>query len=90
MTTLRQRMLKDLQSRHNSPTTIRLYLHSAAEVEKEVTTRTRMSVVQMCGVAGFPRCGYYRFLDPVKPAPDGLAEILRDRDPEDRVGVALL
>ena len=34
-----------------------------------MTTRTRMSVVQMCGVAGFPRCGYYRFLDPVKPAP---------------------
>jgi len=23
----------------------------------------------MCGVAGFSRCGYYRFLDPVKPAP---------------------
>ena len=28
-----------------------------------------MSVVQMCEVAGFSRCGYYRFLDPVKPAP---------------------
>jgi ACT domain-containing protein len=34
-----------------------------------VTTNTRMSVVQMCGAAGFSRCGYYRFLDPVKPAP---------------------
>jgi putative transposase len=28
-----------------------------------------MSVVQMCEVAGFSRSGYYRFLDPVKPAP---------------------
>ena len=28
-----------------------------------------MSVVQMCGVGGFSRSGYYRFLDPVKPAP---------------------
>jgi putative transposase len=27
-----------------------------------------MSVVQMCEVAGFSRAGYYRFLDPVKPA----------------------
>jgi putative transposase len=27
-----------------------------------------MSVVQMCEVAGFSRCGYYRFLDPEKPA----------------------
>ena len=27
-----------------------------------------MSVIQMCEVAGFPRSGYYRFLDPVKPA----------------------
>jgi putative transposase len=27
-----------------------------------------MSVVQMCGVAGFSRSGYYRFLDPVSPA----------------------
>jgi putative transposase len=27
-----------------------------------------MSVVQMCEVAGFVRSGYYRFLDPVKPA----------------------
>ena len=39
------------------------------QVEKEVNTRTRMSVVQMCGVAGFRRGGYYRFLDPEKPAP---------------------
>ena len=31
MTTLRQRMLEDLQIRHYSPTTIRLYLHSIAE-----------------------------------------------------------
>lgn len=28
-----------------------------------------MSVVQMCEVAGFSRAGYYRFLDPEKPAP---------------------
>ena len=27
-----------------------------------------MSVVHMCEVAGFSRAGYYRFLDPVKPA----------------------
>jgi putative transposase len=27
-----------------------------------------MSVVQMCQAAGFSRSGYYRFLDPVKPA----------------------
>ena len=32
-------------------------------------TNTRMSVVQMCQAAGFSRAGYYRFLDPVKPAP---------------------
>ena len=31
MTLLRQRMLEDLQIRHYSPTTIRLYLHSVAE-----------------------------------------------------------
>lgn len=28
-----------------------------------------MSVVRMCEVAGFSRVGYYRFLDPEKPAP---------------------
>ena len=27
-----------------------------------------MSVLHMCEVAGFSRSGYYRFLDPVKPA----------------------
>ncbi|HEY2235973.1 MAG TPA: IS3 family transposase [Candidatus Angelobacter sp.] len=27
-----------------------------------------MSVLQMCGIAGFVRSGYYRFLDPEKPA----------------------
>ena len=27
-----------------------------------------MSVVHMCEIAGFSRSGYYRFLDPVKPA----------------------
>lgn len=32
-------------------------------------THTRMSVVRMCEVAGFSRAGYYRFLDPEKPAP---------------------
>jgi transposase InsO family protein len=34
-----------------------------------VKTGTRLSVVQMCEVAGFSRAGYYRFLDPEKPAP---------------------
>jgi putative transposase len=34
-----------------------------------VKTETRLSVVQMCEVAGFSRAGYYRFLDPEKPAP---------------------
>lgn len=32
-------------------------------------TQTRLSVVRMCEVAGFNRAGYYRFLDPEKPAP---------------------
>jgi len=32
-------------------------------------TATRLSVVRMCEVAGFNRAGYYRFLDPEKPAP---------------------
>jgi transposase InsO family protein len=35
-----------------------------------------MSVIQMCEAAGFSRSGYYRFLDPVKPA--GLEMDLRD------------
>lgn len=39
-------------------------------------THTRMSVIQMCEAAGFSRSGYYRFLDPVKPA--GLDMDLRD------------
>jgi putative transposase len=34
-----------------------------------VKTETRLSVVRMCEVAGFSRAGYYRFLDPEKPAP---------------------
>jgi transposase InsO family protein len=38
-------------------------------VEKEVSTGTKMSVVRMCDVAGFSRAGYYRFLNPDKPAP---------------------
>ena len=29
---------------------------------------TRLSVIRMCEVAGFSRAGYYRFLDPEKPA----------------------
>jgi transposase InsO family protein len=33
-----------------------------------VKTETRLSVVQMCQVAGFSRAGYYRFLHPDKPA----------------------
>jgi putative transposase len=35
-----------------------------------------MSVLQMCGIAGFVRSGYYRFLDPEKPA--GMDMDLRD------------
>lgn len=31
-------------------------------------TKTRLSVAQMCEVAGFSRAGYYRFLDPAAPA----------------------
>jgi len=31
VTALRQRMLEDLQIRHYSPTTIRIYLHAIAE-----------------------------------------------------------
>jgi HTH-like domain len=34
-----------------------------------VKTETRLSVVRMCAAAGFSRAGYYRFLDPEKPAP---------------------
>src|SRR5215475_7779127 len=34
------------------------------QVEKEVKTGTRMSVLHMCEVAGLSRSGYYRFLDP--------------------------
>jgi len=34
-----------------------------------VSTRTRLSVVQMCEVAGFSRAGYYRFQNPEKPVP---------------------
>jgi putative transposase len=32
-------------------------------------SQTRLSVLRMCEVAGFSRAGYYRFLDPEKPAP---------------------
>ncbi|HYV33117.1 MAG TPA: IS3 family transposase [Candidatus Binatia bacterium] len=32
-------------------------------------TGTRLSVIRMCEAAGFSRAGYYRFLDPEKPAP---------------------
>ena len=38
MTPLRQRMLEDLQIRHYSPTTIRLYLHSVAEFAQHFHT----------------------------------------------------
>jgi len=38
-------------------------------VEKEVSTGTRLSVVQMGGVAGFSRAGFYRFQKPKKPSP---------------------
>ncbi len=34
-----------------------------------MSTETRLSVVQMCEVAGFSRAGFYRFQDPQKPAP---------------------
>ena len=36
-----------------------------------------MSVLQMCGIAGFVRSGYYRFLEPEKPA--GMDMDLRDQ-----------
>src|SRR5437879_10704664 len=39
------------------------------QVEEEVKTGTRLSVIRMCEAAGFSRAGYYRFLDPEKPAP---------------------
>jgi len=39
------------------------------QVEEEVRTGTQLSVLRMCEVAGFSRAGYYRFLDPEKPAP---------------------
>jgi putative transposase len=41
-------------------------------VEKEVSTETRLSVVRMCGVAGFSRAGFYRFQNPEKPAPSDM------------------
>jgi putative transposase len=34
-----------------------------------VKTGTQLSVLGMCAAAGFSRAGYYRFLDPEKPAP---------------------
>ena len=40
-------------------------------------SQTRLSVVRMCEVAGFSRAGYYRFLDPEKPAPADMD--LRDK-----------
>jgi transposase InsO family protein len=39
-------------------------------------TGSRLSIVQMCEVAGFSRAGYYRFLDPVNPAAADM--VLRD------------
>ena len=42
------------------------------QVEKEVTTHTRLSVGQMCQLAQVSRAGYYRFLDPAKPAAEDL------------------
>ena len=38
MTPLRQRMLEDLQIRHYSPITIRVYLHSVAELARHFKT----------------------------------------------------
>ena len=37
-------------------------------------TGTRLSVIRMCEVAGFSRAGYYRFLDPDKPAREGVTQ----------------
>ena len=37
-----------------------------------MSTGTRLSVVQMCGVAGFSRAGYYRFQNPETPAPSDM------------------
>jgi len=42
-----------------------------------VKTGTRLSVIRMCEVSGFSRAGYYRFLDPEKPA--GADMDLRDQ-----------
>jgi hypothetical protein len=39
VTALRQRMLEDLQIRHYSPTTIRIYLHSVAELRTTSANR---------------------------------------------------
>src|SRR5262249_25619434 len=39
------------------------------QVEKEVKTQTRLSVVRMCEVAGFSRAGHYRFFGPGEPSP---------------------
>jgi hypothetical protein len=58
------------------------------QVEKEVKTETRLSVSRMCEVAGFNRAGYYRFLDPEKPAP--LDMDLRDEMQKIAFGVAQL
>jgi hypothetical protein len=39
VTALRQRMLEDLQIRHYSPTAIRIYLHSVAELRTTSANR---------------------------------------------------
>jgi putative transposase len=52
-------------------------------VEKEVSTGTRLSVVQMCGVAGFSRVGYYRFQYPDQPA----AEDMKLREEMQKIAV---
>jgi putative transposase len=52
-------------------------------VEKEVSTGTRLSVVQMCEVAGFSRAGYYRFQNPEKP----VAEAMKLREEMQKIAV---
>ena len=47
------------------------------QIEEEVKAGTGLSVSRMCEVSGFSRAGYYRFLDPEKPA--GADMDLRDQ-----------
>ena len=52
-------------------------------MEEEVSTGTRLSVVQMCGVGGFSRAGYYRFQHPEKSS----AEDMKLREEMQKIAV---